>query len=557
MILARVRHFIVIVWILSFAVLSQAKPRTAVLDGKTLSLEQVVKIAEKAVSVEIAPDALAAMDKSYLLLQAAIDEGRQIYGANLGVGGNKSRSIFTGSLSELRNREASEAFNSRNLLATAAGSGQPIEVDLVRAMMVLRLNDLLIGHSGARREVALALATFLNKGITPVVPSLGSIGEADIVMLSHVGVALMGEGDVFYKGKKMAARDALKDAGVAPLRPHGIDSLAIMSSNSYGEALAIKLVKRLEHLLEVSQPVLALSLEGVSGEVAQLTAVAYHIRKVRHACPISMRLLDLLEGSYLLSPRSGNEASGSGSALSHDSTHLYLVGLHTVLRQLKADLLAEINSSRNHPSFVPAPPPGPKATELDRMMYVNGPVVSGYFVSTVGFEPFHWVVQMETLKAVLRQLTNVGALRILQLVRPDATGLERFLRASPDQLAFSAIQKTVAHLQKENVALSSLAFTMGIPLGKGGEDVASDGPQSAVALLKMTDNLVVLTAIELMHAAQAVDLRIQANPQLALGAGTKTLLRDFRTAVPFLDKDRLLSKDIEAAAKFVAERRAR
>src|SRR5262249_54829538 len=146
--------------------------------------------------------------------------------------------IFSGTLSA-EAREASERFNANNLRATSAGVGPEATEAVVRAAMVIRLNTILVGYTGAQVQVAERYRDFLNLGIHPVMPTRASVGEADITILSHIGLAMMGEGEVRFRGQRMPAAQALQQAGLAPLVPFGKDSLVIMSSNAYAAAMAI------------------------------------------------------------------------------------------------------------------------------------------------------------------------------------------------------------------------------------------------------------------------------------------------------------------------------
>jgi histidine ammonia-lyase len=166
-----------------------AKDNVVLLDGHNLVFDDVVHVAAGDYRVAIAPPALDLMKKSFELVLAAEKQGIPIYGLNRGVGLNKDRPIK-------ETKEASERFNINNLRSASAGVGPDAPEILVRAAMVIRLNTMLLGRTGARPEVAELYSEFLNKKIHPVLPSRASLGEGDITILSHVGLTMMGEGDV-------------------------------------------------------------------------------------------------------------------------------------------------------------------------------------------------------------------------------------------------------------------------------------------------------------------------------------------------------------------------
>lgn len=156
-----------------------------------------------------------------------------VYGLNRGVGLNKDKTIFKGNVLTSQVRKESEQFNINDIYATSAAVGLNAPRDVVRAAMVARLNTLLLCNAGVQPAVAEMFAAFLNNDITPIFPSGGSVGEADITILAHIGLAMTGRGNVFYKGKQMPANEALKKANLQPLHLYAKDALSIFSSNAY------------------------------------------------------------------------------------------------------------------------------------------------------------------------------------------------------------------------------------------------------------------------------------------------------------------------------------
>jgi len=187
--------------VLSFALLAVAlvapvRAQQAVqLDGRNLTTEQIVEVAAKNVPVAIAPAAIERMSHALSVLLLAAEKGIPIYGLNHGVGQNKDKTIFKGPLTP-EARKASERFNANNLRATSAGAGPDAPEITVRAAMLIRLNTMLVGRTGAQIQVAELYRDFLNHRIHPVLPTRASVGEADITIHAHVGLAMMGEGEV-------------------------------------------------------------------------------------------------------------------------------------------------------------------------------------------------------------------------------------------------------------------------------------------------------------------------------------------------------------------------
>ncbi|MGB3513309.1 MAG: aromatic amino acid ammonia-lyase, partial [Microcoleaceae cyanobacterium] len=236
--------------------------RNITLTGQNLTTADVVQVAKHGAKVTISNEALSRVQKSHEILLLAAQSGHQIYGLTAGVGLNKDQAFVdaSGGLDEELIRVSKE-FNRNLIYAHSAGAGPEMAQEVVRAIMVTRLNAILFGSTGAQLRVAELFRDFLNNDITPVIPSRGSVGEADITLLGHIGLAMIGEGDVYLRGQKVPASQALETFGLEPLDPFGKDALSIFSSNSYSTALGALAVEDLKALLKVSKLLFALSLE--------------------------------------------------------------------------------------------------------------------------------------------------------------------------------------------------------------------------------------------------------------------------------------------------------
>jgi histidine ammonia-lyase len=550
--------FGVFIAVLLWALPGAAQDNAILLDGKSLTISQVIQVAVRNAPVTIAPSAMEQMRQSFNVLIAAAVKGISIYGVNYGVGQNKDQPIFSGPLTS-KDCEPSRQFNIRNLFATSAGAGPEAPETLVRAAMLIRLNTMLVGRTGAQPRVAELYKDFLNNGIHPVLPTRASVGEADITILAHIGLAMMGEGDVNYKGRRMPAAQALADAKIDKLEPFGKDSLAIMSSNAYAAAVAVLAQDDLRRLLWVDDQVFALSLEALNGNVSPFLPPVYSADRTQ--VTIAANVLHQLEGSFLWS-RDENRALQD--PLSYRTASHVLAVAFDENSELGKWLLAQINSSDDNPAVIFGIQPDADAPEQIKAYYVgpvalknpcgreNAPRVSGAVIPTGNFEPLRWVVSLQATGIALSHVSRAAASRITRLGSPEFTKLSRFL--TPDEkttLAYSAIQKTYAALDAEIQAESGLVSTNTVPLAGDIEDTATNSVLAANRLQHIVDNLYAIVAIELMHAAQAVDLRLRANPSLPLGEGTRPLFESFRNSVPFLDRDRELTKDITKATTFV------
>jgi histidine ammonia-lyase len=530
---------------------SIAVPSTGLvpLDGHSLTVPAIIDVAREGSQVAIDPGAMARVQQSYDLLLAAAAQDIPVYGLNRGVGENKDKTIFSGEI-DPEARRASERFNANNLRATSAGVGPEAAEEVVRAAMVIRLNTILVGYTGAQPQLAERYRDFLNLRIHPVMPTRASVGEADITILSHIGLAMMGEGEVNFAGRRMPAAQALREAGLAPLVPFGKDSLVIMSSNAYAAALAALVVHDTEHVLAVARKVGALSLEGLNGNVAPFLPPVHAIRPYTAQGRVAAGLLAELDGSYLwqTSAQRALQDPLSFRTMSH------VLGVaEDRVGELKELLAIQLNSSDDNPASIPgiAPPPG--APEQIRSYYVTSGRVHGAVIPTANFEPLPWVVSLEALGIAMSHVSRTAAARITRLGTAEFTHLSRFLSPDETTLAFSAVQKVYAALDGENQELNNPVSTSPLPVAGDIEDTATNSTSAATRVLQMIDNLYYITGLELMHATQAVDLRRKTTPALALGRGTGALLQSYREFVPFLDRDRALTPDIQTSYLFLKQ----
>ncbi|OWT57677.1 hypothetical protein CEY11_16750 [Candidimonas nitroreducens] len=522
---------------------------TLTLDGSGLTVPEIIAVARGNIPVTLDPAAMKRVQQSFDLLLAAAQQGIPVYGLNRGVGENKDKTIFSGAITP-EARQLSEKFNANNLRATSAGAGPEAPQDLVRALMVIRLNTILVGDSGARPEVAERYRDFLNLRIYPVMPTRASVGEADITLLAHIGLAMMGEGNVIYNGRRMPASAALKDAGLKPLVPFAKDSLVIMSSNAYAAALAAFAVHDAEHLLAVSRKVVALSLEGLNGNIAPYLPAVNQIRPYAATGRAAAGMLAELKGSYLWQP---SEQRALQDPLSFRTASYVLGTAEKEVGRLKKLLEIQINSSDDNPASIPGIAPLPGAPDQVRFYYVTSGPVRGAVIPTANFEPLPWVMPLASLGIALGRVSAASVARTVRLGTPEFTHLSRFLSPDDTTLAYSAVQKVSDELDLENQELSQPVLRNPIPIAGDIEDMGTGSAFAAERVLRLVDNLYYVTGLELMHAAQAVSLRLRASPGLALGKGTGALLQGFRQRVPFLDRDRPLTPDIQASYQFLRQ----
>lgn len=518
------------------------------LDGTSLTLAQVVDVARHGRAIEPSKAALIRVERSHALLLEYARLGQPVYGLNRGVGQNKDQTIFSGDAISDEARALSEAFNHRMLLSHTVAFGEPASPDTVRAAMLIRLNTALFGGTGMSPALVNQYVAFLNAGLTPVVLGEGSVGEADITILPQIGLAMMGEGKIMLGGQVMNAADALKKAGIKPVKPYAKDSLSILSSNAYGAALAVLAAQDVAFILDRADEVAALSLEGVDGNVAPLLAVTQAQRPYGAQQQTAKRIVDMLRGSALWQKDDKRPLQDPLSFRTISQVH---GAARETLQTLNAQLAIQINSSDDNPTVALDVMPPQDVTPQEARYYVTEGDVRGAILPSAGFDPTVWVLPLQSISVGLSHVAQSSAQRVLRMGDPTFSRLSRFLAPDDRTLAYTTIQKPVSVLSTEIRALSHPVSSDALVVAGNIEDIGTNAPLVAQRLHRQIAYLRTLLGIELMHAAQAVDLRVRADPQRQIGAGTGALLRAFRQQVAFLSQDRRLADDIARADRFL------
>ncbi|MDE1991869.1 MAG: aromatic amino acid lyase [Rhizobiaceae bacterium] len=479
-------------------------------------IDAICAIARSGARVEIGADALAGIQAAYDCLVRHADGGQSIYGVSTGLG----------AAVDTRIDPTKGSGQHRIPRPRAVGVGRFAGREEVRAMMGARVARFCLGYSGVTAEVAKALAGMLNHAIHPKVPMTGSIGEADLPPLAHIALVLVGEGTaVQADGSEVTGTEALAAAGLVP-PPFGIkDGLSLISSNAASVGLACLLLQDARRVFDAHIGAAALSYEGFRASLDPLDPLASRLRPGPGQGEVAAAVRALLIGGDLTKAGAARRLqdplslrcipSVSGAALQ-------------ALRAAWAATELELRSGDDNPSVLAA---------------------EDTVLPTGNFDPTHMVLAFDTLALALARLAAMSAERIMKLLSPGFSGLPRFLAPEgPGANGFGALQKTIAALTAE---IGHLAMPMPFsvtPVADRVEDYASLAMSVIEKLGRLVEKLRYLTAIELIVAARAVDLR----ENVKLGEGTQSLFAAIRAIVPPLDDDRSPSNDIYALADSIA-----
>ena len=490
---------------------------TILLDGNSLSIENVAAVAAGNVEVALADGARSRMEQSRAVVDAIVREDRTVYGITTGFGVFSDVRI---SASEVRTLQ-------RNLiLSHCAGVGEPYPAEVVRAIMLLRANALAKGLSGIRVEIVERILEMLRLDLLPVIPSQGSVGASgDLAPLAHLAAAVMGEGRISVSGRIVAAGQALEDAGLAPVELEAKEGLAMINGTQAITGVGSLAIARATRLVESADLIAAMTLDALLGTDAAFDERIHAARPHAGQMHVAARMRDLLSGSELR--ESHRECGRVQDAYSLRCIPQVHGAVRDALEFAREKLSIEINSATDNPLVFPE----------------EGETVSGG-----NFHGAPVALACDVAAIALTDLGSIAERRIERLVNPQLSGLPGFLvKEGGVNSGFMIAQVTAAALVAESRALAHPASVDSIPTSANKEDHVSMGPTAAWKLDRIVGNLHSILAIEALCAAQAIDFRRPLRSSRAV----ESLHAKVRKSVSFMAADRFIHDDIEAVRRIL------
>ena len=510
-----------------------------VLTGADLTIGDVEAVARGRAAVTLDPDARSRMAESRAVIERLVAAGEVVYGVTTGFGALASRAVPADDAARLQ----------ENLLVShAAGVGEPLPRDVVRAMLLLRANTLALGHSGCRPLIVDRLLDFLGRGIHPVVPEHGSVGASgDLAPLAHLALPLIGRGRVELEGQLVPGLIALREVGLQPLVLEPKEGLALLNGTQLMSAIGALLLVDADRLVRTASVAAAMSVEALLGTDVAFAAAYQLARPHPGQVAVAAQLRHLLRDSTI------QASHKSDSHKVQDPYSLRCVpqvhgAVRDALDHLRRVLDVEMNSATDNPLvFVEG-----NVVAEDALATGGGRVISG---GNFHGEPI--ALALDFAKLAIAELGAISERRTALLVDEGLNGgLPAFLvAASGLDSGLMLYQYTAAALASENKVLVHPASADSIPTSANQEDHVSMGPIAARHARTVLGHVERILAIELIAAGQALDLRLDlpAMTGATPGAGVEEARRRLRAAVPRLERDREPGPDLAAATSLVRD----
>jgi histidine ammonia-lyase len=502
----------------ALVVIGSGLPGAAAGTPGVLSIKDVVAVARGQAQVLLDPDAATRLERGRAVLEAIDRSGQAVYGVTTGVGKLKDTVIP---------RDEREQLQRNLVLSHAAGVGAPLGEAETRSVLLLLAASLARGHSGVRSAVVELIAGCLNRGVLPVVPEQGSVGASgDLAPLAHVAACLIGEGEAMVNGARLPGREALARAELRPLALEMKEGLALLNGTHLMAGLGALLVDEAVGLARLADIAGAMSLEALMGTNAAFDARIHVLRPHPGQLASAANLRGLTaESEIIASHRDCTRVQDAYSLRCMPQVH----GAAREAFRFAAEIVErEINSVTDNPLVFPE----------------DGVVLSG---GNFHGEPL--ALAMDTLSIGLTQLAGISERRIDRLVNPLTNeGLPPFLSPRGGlHSGYMIAQYVAAALASECKTASHPASVDSIPTSGLQEDYNSMGAGAALKARRVLRNARQVLAIELLLAAQALDLR----RPLAPGRGSRAAHAALRSRVPHLDEDRFLHADLADALSLV------
>lgn len=487
-----------------------------IITGKDLTLENLIQVSRHYAPVELSSVAINEVKESRKVVDDFVRKEETVYGITTGFG----------KFSDVVISEKDTAKLQENLIIThAVGVGNDFKEEIARGIMLLRINNLAKGFSGARLKTVDTLVQMLNKGVTPLIPEKGSLGASgDLAPLSHMVLVMIGKGYALYKGEKLSGAEAMAKAGIETITLSAKEGLALINGTQVMTAvggIALYDAKKLMAIADISA---SLTIEGLRGIIDAFDDRIHQARPHKGQINTAANIRRILKNSELVTHQDELRMQDAYTLRCIPQIH---GASKDSLDYIEKKVVIEMNSVTDNPIIF-----------KDDLEVISGGNFHGQPMALI----------FDHLKIALAEIANSSERRIERLVNPQLSGLPAFLTKKGGlNSGFMITQYSAASLVSENKVLAHPASVDSITSSANQEDHVSMGTIAARQAFEILGNVQNVLSIELYAACQAIDLR----EEKGLGEGTRIAYKEIRKVIDFLEDDRELKYDMDASLELI------
>ena len=489
-----------------------------IIDGRDLTIEDVVNVSRNGYKVELSDDVINKVKLSRKLVDKFVDEQKVVYGITTGFG--KFSDVVI-------SKEETHTLQRNLIISHACGVGEPLEEDIVRAIMLLRINNLSQGYSGVRVETLNTLVGMLNNDVHPIIPEKGSLGASgDLAPLAHMVLTMIGEGEAIHNGKRMTSKEAMNLAGVDILPElSSKEGLALINGTQVMTAIGALTTYDAMNLLKLADVALSLTMESLNGITCAMDERVHLVRAHRGQINTAKNVLDILSESEMTTKQGDLRVQDAYSLRCSPQIH---GASKDAIEYVRNKINIEINSVTDNPIIFPE----------------QEDVISGG-----NFHGQPMALSFDFLGIALSEIANISERRLERLVNPAlSNGLPAFLTKNGGvNSGFMIVQYSAASLVSENKVLAHPASVDSIPSSANQEDHVSMGTIAARKAKEIMENTRTVLAMEILGAVQAIDLRGKKK----LGIGTEAAYNIVRSHINFIEEDIVMYKEINKCDEII------
>lgn len=491
---------------------------TVCLDGESLTIKNIVDIARSNYSVSISEDAKERVNKAQRYVQKLVDENRVVYGITTGFGKFSDVHI---------SKDDTEALQRNLIISHACGMGDPLSIETVRAIMVMRVNALSKGNSGIRLTTMQTLVDMINKNVIPIIYEKGSLGASgDLAPLSMMVLVMIGLGEAYYNGERMNGLDAMKKAGITPIVLTSKEGLSLINGTQVMTAISALCLYDSVNVLKSADIASSLSMEALQGIIDAFDSKIHEVRGHSGQIKTALNMRKLVEGSGLITKQGELRVQDAYSlrciSQVHGASRDSIEYVYSVVER-------EINAATDNPLIFP---------DEDEV------------ISAGNFHGQPIALVMDFLAIALSELANISERRLERLVNHQLNDLPAFLAPNGGlHSGFMIVQYAAASMVSENKVLAHPASVDSITSSANQEDHVSMGTTAARKCRWVLDNVQKVIALETFTASQAIGFRDSSK----LGKCTSKVYAKIREQVNFIEEDTVMYDKMAMFDKWIKD----